>query len=194
MSMRDIDLLEELELWPQWHLRRDLTAPVIKHHVNAPETVESLSDTPQPVISSPKTAELSRDVEQTQFRLLVNQDASMLFVCDQALSPTMQTMLDNILKAINFSAQQTMMNSDIKQLDDFQNAVVLVMGMSLGQTILNQKFDMSKLPQKVHAQENRQIIITYALSDLVSQPEHKARCWQDLCLAKLTTEHLKSQN
>lgn len=197
MSMRDEDLLEELELWPQWQLRRELVAPAMQPHMVAPTSIEPApADTriaePSMATESSKEVETPTNAALTPFRLLVNNNASMLIVCDQVISTAMQTLLNNLLKVMDFSLQQDITDADASKLASYHGAVVLVMGESLGQTVLKQTLGIEQLRHQVHVHESKQVIVTYAFADLVDQPAHKARCWQDVCLAQLTIAHLKS--
>lgn len=188
MSVHDQDLLEELELWPQWHLRREPVAPEMQSGTIGLQLKEEAQ---AEIIATQPSA--TADAQLTQFRLLVNQDASMLIVCDPTLSPTMQALFNNLLKVIDFSIQQDIASADVSHLANYHGAVVLVMGESLGQAALKSTLEIDQLRQQVHAHESRKMVVTYAIADLVNHPENKAYCWQDLCLAQLTINHLKSQ-
>lgn len=177
MSMGYDDLLEELELLPQWRLRKppaQQQAAVV--HVK-PETQAETSATAVPC------------------RLIISENASMVLVLAPNQTSEAEQLLGNLLNATGFSIQEDIAEGDISHLGGYQDALVVIMGAELAQLALARSDALNHLREQVHVyQDSLQTVVTYSLDDLLENPQYKSACWQDFCAAQLTIDNLKSKD
>lgn len=177
MSMGYEDLLEELELLPQWRLRKPPTQQQL-------ETVQAM-----PV------AQADTPVSTASCRLIVSEDAHMVLMLARNQTPEADQLLGNMLNAVNFSIQKDITEGDVSHLSSYENALVVIMGAELAQLVLARSDALNQLREQVHIyQDSLQTVVTYSLDNLLENPQHKSACWQDLCMAQSVIQDLKSKD
>lgn len=124
-------------------------------------------------------------------------------------------LLTAMLRAINLTRQQVYITNTLKcttpnnrepevseletclkylhqQITLIKPKLILVMGQSAAQRVLNTHSTLARLRQKVHMLEgfNIPVIVTYHPASLLSMPANKGKAWQDLLFATktITTE------
>ena len=77
-----------------------------------------------------------------------------------------------------------------KQISLINPKLILVLGQSAAQRVLNNQSTLARLRQKVHTLEESNIsvpvIVSYHPSSLLSMPANKGKAWQDLLFAQKT--------
>lgn len=195
------DVLRELELLPVWQLKAPLPSVQTMHvlepvAINATEAILEaaplLSPVIEPVIepAPPESASGEPDVAATPFRLLVSADASIGFVLAStpADAQDVETLLSNMLKAININCSIDIAEATITTLAEHRVKLLVVMGemaahglMGQLQTIEDWRSDQSANPLNY---QNLPVVITYHPAFLLKNTDHKAKAWVDLCAAK----------
>ena len=66
-----------------------------------------------------------------------------------------------------------------KQLEIIQPKVIVALGRIAAQTLLNNKYSLSDLRNKVHKYENIDLLVTYHPADLIRNPSLKKDTWED---------------
>jgi len=75
-----------------------------------------------------------------------------------------------------------------QQIKLIKPKLILIMGQSAAQRVLNNHSTLARLRQKIHTLEgsNIPVIVTYHPASLLSMPANKSKAWQDLLLAQKT--------
>jgi len=207
------DVLRELELLPVWQLKGQL--PSIKSSIQnltalTPES-ETFVEPPPPVtpqfepVIEPAPQD-SRCVEEVvvvptrtePFRLLINDDATVAFVLDSAIESSnaqdIETLLSNMLKAINMKCNIDIPNANIDTLNEQAVKLVIVMGESAANSLLGQLQAIDDWRSAQSAAlifyQNLPVIVTYHPAFLLSNTSYKAKAWADLCTAKRILQNL----
>ena len=210
------DVLRELELLPVWQLKGQL--PSIKSSIQnltalTPES-ETFVEPPPPVtpqfepVIEPAPLD-SRCVEEVvvvptrtePFRLLINDDATVAFVLDIAIESSnaqdIETLLSNMLKAINMKCNIDIPNANIDTLNEQAVKLVIVMGESAANSLLGQfqAIDDWRSAQSAAPifYQNLPVVVTYHPAFLLSNTTYKAKAWADLCTAKRILQNLLIQ-
>ncbi|MDP2153201.1 MAG: hypothetical protein Q8J66_06045 [Methylotenera sp.] len=207
------DVLRELELLPVWQLKNPL--PSIQHvSVLSPTSEASiepallLSPQFEPVIE-PVIEPAPLDIQNVEevavvatptesFRLLINDDKTAAFVLDSAIESNdaqdIETLLSNMLKAINMHCSIDIPNATIDTLNEHVVKLVIVMGESAANSLLGQ---LQAIDDWRGAQssspifyQNLPVMITYHPAFLLNNTAYKAKAWVDLCTAKRILQNL----
>ena len=169
MSMTREDVLRELELLPVWQLRVPTASPV--------EALQKNTEVQ-------KIAEAT--VTETSYYLVVSDDKKWAFVLSQALAGTAQILFNNILLALQLNKTHTEPVANLAgllaSLADVK--VIVAMGATASQQLLNSNESLEQLRGKVHVFEIAPLVVTYHPDDLLQQLANKANMWDDLCIAK----------
>ncbi len=165
MSMTREDVLRELELLPVWQLR-----------VPAVPAVEILKKNTE----VKKIAEVT--LAETSYYVVVSDDKNWAFVLPQILTGTAQVLFNNILLALQLNKTHTETLTSLSNLADVK--VIVAMGETASQQLLNSSESLEQLRGKAHMFENVPLIVTYHPDDLLQKLANKANMWDDLCLAK----------
>ena len=172
------DLLRELELLPVWQLRKPITRTV--------KTEAALNATQTEI----KPQIEAQNKLQQPFRLILSADNEWLFLLNQVVDEEAEQLLQNIFKAIGISVGQDTHLSEKSQLSRFQTKVMIVMGESVAQQLLNDQKEIAQLRGMRHMMMEIPMFVTYSVEHLLSNLPDKAMVWEDLCLAKLTIANL----
>ena len=170
------DMLRELELLPVWQLR----APV-PLQPQPPETV--------PVVNR-KNAEPAKMLAepakipdaQNAFYLTLSADKKWAFIMPASPDlPALQSSLfNNILLALKIDKTN---KSVLTSLVDIEAKVIIAMGETAAQQLLNSAESIESLRGKTHTFENFPLIVTYHPHDMLQNLANKAKTWDDLCMA-----------
>ena len=179
------DMLRELELLPVWQLR----APV-PLQPQPPETV--------PVVN-PKNAEPAKMLAepakvsdaQNAFYLTLSADKKWAFImpaspdlpalqADTEMIESSGMLFNNILLALKIDkTNKTLLTS----FGDIEAKVIIAMGETAAQALLNSAESIESLRGKTHTFENTPLIVTYHPHDMLQNLANKAKTWDDLCMA-----------
>ncbi len=70
-----------------------------------------------------------------------------------------------------------------RQVALVQPRVIVLMGSLAAQAVLGSTEPLGRLRGHVHRFEGVPVVVTYPLRNLLNTPQHKAKAWDDLCLA-----------
>jgi uracil-DNA glycosylase len=160
------DVLRELELLPVWKLRAPAHAK--------PQLVEAA---PVQVIE-----QMQAPSEQAAFNLTISTDKNWAFILPASpdLSASQSILFNNILHALKIEkSKQTTLTSGA----DIDAKVIIVMGESTAQALLNTQDSLEQLRGKPHFLHNIPLILTYHPNDCLQHLPNKAKTWDDLCAA-----------
>ncbi len=166
--MNQDDILRELELLPVWQSRQPAVAMPA---VAAPEVDESIETTPAAHV----------------FRCIVSTDAQWAFVLAPQANQAAETLLQNMLKAVQVNVKLDDATSDIHQ---YAPQVIVAMGETVAQQLLETTQSLAQLRGETHALQQTPVIVTFSPNDLLENAGDKAKAWEDLCLAKFTIANL----
>lgn len=71
-----------------------------------------------------------------------------------------------------------------RQMDLVQPKILLAVGATAAQALLNTDMPIGRLRGQVHQYEGRPLIVTYHPAYLLRAPSEKSKVWMDLCLAR----------
>ena len=163
------DMLRELELLPVWQLR----APVQMQ----PQPAER-APVVNPIIAVPAKIPDA----QNAFNLTLSADKKWAFIMPASPDlPALQSSLFNdILLALKIDkTNKTVLTS----LVDIEAKVIIAMGETTAQQLLNSAESIESLRGKTHTFENIPLIVTYHPHDMLQNLANKAKTWDDLCMA-----------
>ena len=163
------DMLRELELLPMWQLR-------------APEPLQ-----PQPAETAPGVNPIIAESAkapgaQNAFNLTLSADKKWAFIMPASLDLTalQSSLFNNILLALKIDkTNKTVLTS----LGDIEAKVIIAMGETAAQRLLNSAESIESLRGKTHTCENVPLIVTYHPHDMLQNLANKAKTWDDLCMA-----------
>lgn len=195
------DVLRELELLPAWKLRAPVEAMLATEIENV--KVEKL----EAAQVATADAEKPSSAVAIQYDITISQDKHWAFVCDLNLSEGpidtgLQGMLfNNILHALSIEKPSKMQAKSIVdiQTKTIDTKIIVAMGESVVQALLNTQDALENLRGKLHPSSNSKdsnayIIATYDVAHLLNYPADKAEVWQDLCLARTHLQNLQTQD
>ena len=200
------DILRELELLPVWQLRAPLPSfldaevvsevevqpaalPIAENQII--ETEEIVADALEPEILSPATSPATvLEATPVFFTVIFNDSADYLFVLPSApLQADEQHLLKNIFMAMRIKVQAAETSSNIVALmTTHQPKLLITMGESTAQAILQSSESLLNLRGKLHQFQNLPLVATYDLAHLLQVSADKAQAWDDLCLAMHTLQ------
>ena len=174
------DVLRELELLPVWKLRAPLpTTPVVE---SIEPVLTASSPVTDPVDSDvvPNTV-VNNEISKTAF-LVFSEDKKWLFVLPEILTGESAELFNNILRALKIKPAHTTQTQKLTQ-DIGSASVVVAMGETVAQQLLNNSNTMDNLRGKQHAVNGVPVIVTYHPDQLLQHLPNKAKTWDDLCMA-----------
>lgn len=157
MSLSREDVLRELELLPVWQLR----APALR---------------PAPVTPEAPTPPMA-------LRMILSDDANYIFLVEALKSQEEETLLQNMLKAMQAKPRVDTSLQGISDLSAHQAKIIIAMGESAAQAIGLQA-NSGAATSQVYQTAFGAAITTFSPAHLLQNGADKARAWQDLCLAK----------
>jgi hypothetical protein len=192
------DVLRELELLPAWKLRVPVTS-VLTQTAQA-ETMEATQITSlygeESVMEKP-VFEKSTSAAETQYEITMSEDKHWAFLCELDTTAGLMDidsqglLFKNILHALSIEKHSKM---QVTNLADIQVSIVVAMGESVAQALLNTQQPLENLRSKLHPIGNAQLVVTYDLAHMLNKPLDKAKVWQDLCLASRYLQGLQVQD
>ena len=172
------DMLRELELLPVWQLR----VPAQLQPQPA-ETAPTQVTEPAQVIEPAQTlAEVISVQAAFSYSLIVSSDKKWAFVLPASpdLSASQAILFNNILQALKIDKTN---KSVLTSFVDINASVIIAMGESAAQALLNSADSIESLRNKTHTVENIPLIVTYHPHDILLNLANKAKTWDDLCMA-----------
>jgi hypothetical protein len=192
------DVLRELELLPAWKLRTPTDVVLTqKVEIKKLEAVQvAISANEESVPEKPATTTV------LQYAITVSQDKQWVFVSelgvsadpitiDADISNLQNTLFNNILHALSIEKTSKMQAQGIA---DIQAKIIVAMGESVAQALLNTQASLENLRGKLHPVGHAQLVATYDLAHILNSPLDKAKVWQDLCLARSHLQGLHAQD
>lgn len=185
------DVWRELELLPAWKLRTPVEVlepakvETVKHEKL--KATESVIETPEKPISTPIT----------QYEITMSQDQQWAFLCELGMPASsmdiglQSTLFNNILHALSIEKPRKIRAQSIV---DIQAKIIVAMGESVAQALLNTQGPLEALRGKLHPLSHAQLVVTYDIPHLLNNPLDKAKVWQDLCLASSYFQGLHVQD
>jgi hypothetical protein len=163
------DMLRELELLPVWQLR----APVQLQ----PQPAET-APVVNPIIAVPAKIPGT----QNAFNLTFSADKKWVFIMPASPDlPALQSSLfNNILLALNIDKTNKIV---LTSLMDIEAKVIIAMGETTAQQLLNSAESIESLRGKTHTFESIPLIVTHHPHDMLQNLANKAKAWDDLCMA-----------
>ena len=216
MSLTRDDMLRELELLPAWKLRAPVetgltaetkTREIEKVEVEKVEAVQvATANCEKPVHEKPSSA------APRQYEITLSQDKHWAFANEMITSELslpagrmaigldvgdlQGKLFNNILHALCIEKPtkiyaQNLTNYNLANIDA---KIIVAMGESVAQTLLNSQEKLESLRGKLHTLGDAQLLVTYDIAHLLSKPLDKAKIWQALCLARSYLQSLQSQD
>jgi DNA polymerase len=127
----------------------------------------------------------------------MSQDKQWAFICEIStpagrMDIDLQgTLFNNILHALSIEKYSKMQLTNVA---DVQASMVVAMGESVAQALLNTQQPLETLRGKLHPVGHTQLLATCDLAHLLNNPLDKAKVWQDLCLARSYLQGLQVQD
>jgi uracil-DNA glycosylase len=179
-------MLRELELLPVWKLR-------------APVEVVQATEVKTKEFDKVEAVELEKSINTpiAQYEITLSQDKNWAFVCENSMPAgrvdiASQSMLfNNILHALSIEKSSKI---QVANTADVQMRVIVAMGKSVAQRLLNTQASLEDLRGKLHPIGNAQLLVTCDLAHLLNNPLDKAKVWQDLCLARSYLQGLHARD
>ena len=179
MMTRD-DMLRELELLPMWKLR----APVESTPIQKVEIIEVMATAIAAMPAAEASPTTSENIAPISFEMTLSQDKNWAFICkpaDRMDTASQSILLSNILQALHIDKP---VKSQVQNLAEIGAQVIVAMGESTAQTLLNSQDSIESLRGKLHTVADSTVVATYDLAHLLANQLDKASTWQDLCLAR----------
>lgn len=192
------DVFRELELLPAWKLRAPVEAKQVQQ-----VAVETLEAAQVVIIAIEESAcekpaiEKSSSVTEIQYEITMSEDKHWAFVCEVGIPAdrmdidSQDTLFKNILRALSIEKHSRI---QVTNLADVQVRIIIAMGESVAQALLNTQQPLETLRGKLHLLGPTQLLVTYGLTHLLNNPLDKAKVWQDLCLASSCLQGLHVQD
>lgn len=177
MSMTHESVLRELELLPVWKLRAPLPTTLAPHNSDQLPQAEPADN------SVIENIVVDNEVTINKAAVLIfSDDKKWLFVLPEVLTGESAELFNNILRALKIKPAQTAHSQQLTQ--DIDGAsVVVTMGEIAAHLLLNTAQTLTDLRGKLHLVNNVPVIVTYHPDELLQHLPHKAKTWEDLCMA-----------
>ena len=179
------DVLRELELLPVWKLRAPLpTAPIVEliqpvSTENVESKVDSNPEKIEPIEISP-----IQPVIVSSAVLVASDDKKWIFVLPAELAGQSAELFNNILRALKIKPTQTAHTQQLMQdIEQLGATVMVAMGEIAAQQVLSSAETIENLRGKLHLVNGTQVVVTYHPDALLQHLPHKAKTWDDLCIA-----------
>jgi len=179
------DVLRELELLPVWKLRAPLpTAPIVELiQPVSTENVESKVDSKSEKIE-PIEISLIQPVIVNSAILIASDDKKWVFVLPAELAGQSAELFNNILRALKIKPMQTARAQQLVQdIEQLGATMIVAMGETAAQQVLSSTETFENLRGKLHLVHGMQVVVTYHPDALLQHLPHKAKTWDDLCIA-----------
>ena len=180
MIMTREDVLRELELLPMWQLRVPAAfaaAPAADDSQQVTKINPQLNTNSQLAKVTEKSQILT--AAETGYFALISDDKKWAFVLPQALTGAANTLLNNILMALQISKTRTKVVGDLTNVK-----VIIAFGEIVAQQLLGVNDSIEILRTKPQSLLGSMLIVTYHPNDLLEDLALKPKMWDDLCIAK----------
>lgn len=179
MTTRE-EVLRELELMPLWSLRNPL-----------PTLLElPVSDSPVELAHTPVAESIALPtVDGPVWQYLRSEDDDYLFALAESLGADEALLLRNIFMAMGIKVTAAPIKS-LEEARDFHPKIVVALGESIAQHLLQTGLSLADLRGVVHASAGISLIATYDLTHLLQHWQDKAKAWEDLCLARQSLQNI----
>jgi DNA polymerase len=166
MSLTREDMLRELELLPVWRLR-----------VPAQEKPHIAEVALEPVPEPAATEQVA-----LSYSLTISSDKKWAFIwpVSHDLSASQATLFNNILQALKIEKTN---KSTLTNPADIEAKVIVAMGETAAQQLLNSQDSLEQLRGKTHLVHDIPLIVTYHPNDCLQHLPNKSKTWDDLCAA-----------
>ncbi len=133
-------------------------------------------------------------IEPPTFTFIASEDSECLFVLPSAaISLEELRLFENICKVLRIKTKPSETSSDIlASITDVLPKLLLVMGETASQVILQSSEPIVSLRDKPHELQGVALIATYGLPHLLQNPADKAKVWRDLCMGLQILQELKA--
>ncbi len=197
------DILQELELLPVWQLRVVLpsleTPPppqmLVQANDSRTEIIELKVSVPvvKELMIECGNIEKTETLESLTFTQIASEDGHWLFVLpNAALQADEAQLMQNICKAMRINVKPPLLA--VNMLDFIQSAqpkMIVAMGESTAQTMLQSAEPLVDLSGKLHQFQNVALVTTYDLAHLLKNLPDKAKTWKDLRFAMQTLQNIQ---
>ncbi len=157
---------------------------------------ESLQSLTTETVALGFVKEESEIVELTikEFTCIASEDGDWLFVLtDKELQSDEALLFRNILVAMRIKVKPTNILVATKDvLATTQPKIIIAMGETATQRLLQSTESLSKLRGKLHKLQDVTLVSTYDLAHLLKTWSDKPKVWDDLCLAMQALHEMKS--
>ena len=163
------DMLRELELLPVWQLR--VPVPLQPQPAERAPVVNLITAEPAKILGV-----------QNAFYLTLSTDKKWAFIMPESpdLTALQSSLFNNILLALKIDR---ISNRVLSSLVDIEAKVIIAMGETAVQQLLNSAEPIESLRGKTHTFKNTPLIVTYHPHDMLQNLANKAKTWDDLCMA-----------
>ncbi len=193
------DMLRELELLPVWQLRAPLSLPSAQLKLQCSPVEQAPEHLP--VATKLVNIQVLKGLESldlNSLRLLVSKDSTFAFLLattkDDAISEQVETLLQNMLKAMQVSCQTDLAEACLQHLTEHPPKLIIAMGEVSANTLLDKTHSIAEWRDlQLGNQEKYEatpVVVTYHPAHLLKNLADKASAWQDLCFAKSIVQNL----
>jgi DNA polymerase len=157
------DMLRELELLPVWQLRTPLKVAGLPTDLSAEKL--PIDEVVAEVVS---------------LELIISDDKKWIFAYPAGLMDIglQADLFKNILHALKINKTNKIALENISEAK-----VMIAMGETVAQQLLNSTESIEQLRGKTHVYQNVPLIVTYHPQDMLQHLANKAKTWDDLCAA-----------
>lgn len=181
MSLTREDVLKELELWPIWRLNASqpiLQAPIIAEPEQ--KVVESMIDEVATTPEVDDIVSLTIDIPVAPQSLILK---PWVIYCPQAEDDDSQTLLTNIVKAMQLAPDEMVLVQSPEALLQYQTQKMVLFGLDAANTYLHTHHqDIQQVRGQCLLHEDVTYVVTHHPREMLSKPLLKREVWQDLCL------------
>lgn len=204
------DMMRELELLPVWQSRAPVPEVQTISDVGRALARQDVGLKPDPQVQL--VEEMPKDsldnieeplevltlvaIEPPTFTHIASENGEYLFVLPSAAMTAEELELfQNICKALRIKTKSVETTTDISvSINDAQAKLLIVMGETAAQMLLQSAEPIARLRGKLHQQYGVTLITTYDLPHLLQNPVDKAKVWRDLCMGLQILQDLKIEN
>jgi uracil-DNA glycosylase len=167
MSLTREDALRELELLPVWKLRA------------SPKVAETVAEK-APIVE----VAIEAATENISLEIIISDDKKWCFISQNGMPATRMdiglqaSLFNNILHALKINKTNKIAQESMREAK-----VIIVMGESAAQQLLNSTESLEQLRGKTHTFQNIPLIVTYDTQNMLENLANKAKTWDDLCMA-----------
>jgi putative transposase len=116
------------------------------------------------------------------YLLISSNDKKWAFIMPASpdLSASQSSLFNNILQALKIEKTN---KTTLTNLMDIEAKVIIAMGETVAQALLNTQDSLEQLRGKLHLLHNIPLVVTYHPNDCLQHLPNKSKAWDDLCAA-----------